>query len=392
MGKKRKVNWLGNAIWFNLSKLIFKRDPNLWVFGSFDGKKYDDNAKYLFEHVRTHHLDKVRPVWLAGDGNTLEDVRNSGGEAYCFRSREGKRIARKAGVAIYTHALADFGYFPQVGGAKLVFLGHGVGFKQTYNAKRHGIGLRAKKFSDRIFSWIKRDITISTSEYNKLERMKIASLKDDSKIYLTGQPRNDLLKRPIDRNRVLSNVGIDIKKRVVLYMPTYRRVVDGVNSTKEIVKSIYDSNLLSDTLDNFNYIFVAKLHPNTPHIDIPQRENFLILDANVVAATQELQAVSDILVTDYSSCCVDFALTGKPVIFYLPDEKWFLQNSEQVSREFHNISMKNKCTAPDGLAKLISCPSLSATIAINELFEDPLIKGTCYSENVYKVICKEIGL
>ena len=391
MNKKRKVNWLGNAIWFNLSKFIFKRDPYLWVFGSLDGKKYDDNAKFLFEYVRNHHSDKVHPVWLAKDGKALEYVRNSGGEAYCFTSREGKRIARKAGVAIYTHALADFGNFPQVGGATLVFLGHGVGFKQTYNSKRQGLDLFLKEQFDKIFSWIQRDITIATSVYNKRERMKIAGLKDDSHIFITGQPRNDVLKQHIDRNKILRDLGIERGKKVVLYMPTYRRPMNGRNTMENIIYRLYESNEMNKVLNEGNYVFIAKLHPLTPHIDIPKRDNFIILDFQAIKDTQEFQAVSDILITDFSSCCVDYALTGKPVIFYLPDEDWFTHHSEKVSEEFSEISNKNKCSTPDKLAALIDNTSLAATQAINDLFEDPSTKGTCYSENVFRVIMNEIG-
>jgi CDP-glycerol glycerophosphotransferase len=35
----------------------------------------------------------------------------------------------------------------------------------------------------------------------------------------------------------------------------------------------------------------------------------------------ELLAISDLLITDYSSCMFDFAITGKPMIFYIPDEE-----------------------------------------------------------------------
>lgn len=392
MNSQRKYYWLGNAIWFNLSKLIFMRNPNLWVYGSLEGRKFDDNSKYLYEYVNTNHSDKIRSVWLASDETVVRDVRQVGGEAYTFNSKEGRQIARKAGVAIYTHALEDFGLWPQVGGAMSVFLGHGVGFKQTYNAKRKGVKLFLKEQLDKVFSWIQRDITIATSEYNKLERKKIAGLKDDSHIHITGQPRNDSLKNHIDKSKLLKNLGIEAKKKIILYMPTYRRQERGKNMIEPIIRQLYECKELSQKLDEGGYVFVAKLHPLTPFIDIPPRNNFMILDYQAVKSTQDLQAVSDFLITDYSSCCVDFALTGNPVIFYLPDENWFTTRSEQVSEEFYNISSKNRCSTPIELSNLIHNPSTAATNAINDLFEDESIRGTCYSENVYKVICKEIGL
>ena len=386
MNAERKLNLFGVGIVFRLCKLFSRRDPKLWVFGSLRGKKYDDNAKYLFEYINQSHSGEVKTVWLAANDSVVDEVKKAGGEAYTFKSEKGKHFARKAGVAIYTHGLDDFGLWPQVGGAKLVFLGHGVGFKKTYNAKRTGMKLLMKAFIDKYFSWIQRDITIATSKYNQIQRKNIAGLKDTSQIYITGQPRNDLFKRNVNRESVLQKIGIDSSKKIILYMPTYRRPVSGKDKMVDIIKDLYNNKQLCSVLDEGQYVFIAKLHPQTAHIDLKSRENFKVLDYKAVQANQELLAIGDILITDYSSCCVDFALLNRPIIFYVPDEDWFVKHSEPVCEEFYGISEKNQCETADRLAEKIAHPSLKATNAINELFEDSSIKGSCYSENVYKAI------
>lgn len=390
MNAKRKLNLFGVGIVFHVCKLFCKRDSRLWVFGALGGRKYDDNAKYLFEYVNEKHRDDVRAVWLAGNEDVVTEVRKEGKEAYSFKSRQGKQIARRAGVAIMTHALTDFGLWPQVGGAKLVYLGHGVGFKKTYNANRSGLKLVFKNMLDKFFSWIQRDITISSSKYNQIQRMNIAGLKDTSSIYITGQPRNDVLKRNVDREDVLCKIGVNSKKKVILYMPTYRKPMAGKDTMVDIVWDLYNSKTLNDVLNKGNYVFIAKLHPQTAHIDLEPKDNFMVLDYKAVAANQELLAIGDILITDFSSCCVDFALLNRPVIFYVPDEDWFVKHSEPVCDEYYDISAKNKCAHVDDLAKKIESLSMDATNAINELFEDSSIKGTCYSENVYNVIQKSL--
>lgn len=391
MNAERKLNLFGVGIVFRLCKLFCRRDPKLWVFGSLTGKKYDDNAKYLFEYVNQSHSGEVKAVWLAANDFVVDEVKKAGGEAYTFKSDEGRHFARKAGVAIYTHALDDFGLWPQVGGAKLVFLGHGVGFKKTYNAKRTGMKLLMKTFLDKYFSWIQRDITIATSKYNQVQRKNIAGLKDISQIYITGQPRNDLFKRNVNRVPVLQRLGIDSSKKIILYMPTYRRPVSGKDTMVDIIKDLYNNKQLNKVLDEGKYVFVAKLHPQTAHIDLKPRGNFKVLDYKAVQANQELLAMGDILITDYSSCCVDFALLNRPVIFYVPDKDWFVKHSEPVCDEFYGISEKNQCKTVNDLAVKIEHPSLESTNAINELFEDPSLKGTCYCENVYKIICSALS-
>lgn len=386
----RKKNWLSNALLFHLNKLLYRRYKNLWVFGAWQGKKYEDNARYLYEYVVKYHSNSIKAVWLAGNEAVAQTARNTGGEAYTFDSNEGLNAARHAGVAVFTNGLDDFGPFPKVGGAKLVFLGHGVGFKRTYNTKYTGWAFLAKTLMDKMFSWIKRDITIATSTYNVEQRRQIAGLDRNAKIVITGQPRNDVLKSQLDKKGILRDLGISEEKKIILYMPTYRSPSMGAGQMEKIVKDIYASYELKETIRQENCIIVVKLHPKTAHIDIKNRSDFQVLDYATVKDNQVLLAVSDMLITDYSSCCVDFALMNKPVLFYTPDHEEFVNKSEKLSNEFYQICGLNCAQSPNELAAMIATSSLSATIAINNLFEDTSIKGTCYSENVYKTICENI--
>ena len=384
----RKKSWPANALLFNLSRLWYRRNPRLWVFGTHEGTKYDDNARYLFEHVNREHGQEIQCAWLAANEEIVNTVRKAGGEAYTFGSKEGKKVARNAGVAIYTNGLDDFGPWPKIGGAKLVFLGHGVGFKKTYNAKYAGKSLVIKNMMDKIFSWIHRDLTIASSEFNKRQRMLIASLHDESAVAITGQPRNDILKKKDIREAVLTRLGIEPDKRIILYLPTYRDEAMGLDAMKNIVADLYENKKLQEKLDETNSVLIVKLHPLTPPIELPDRYNFRIMHYQTVENNQELLAAGDVLITDFSSCCVDFALLDRPVIFYLPDKEKFVSQSEPVCDEFYDICSKCECLTSDSLATMITNVTLAATDAINQLYEDPSIKGSCYSENVYQVIYK----
>ena len=386
----KKWSYPLNVILFNFCRLWPFRQKRLWVFGAWAGRKYDDNAKYMFQHVCEHHSQVIRAIWLTDSIDVLNQLKASGHEAYLNRSWRGKWIQSRAGVALYTNGLNDFGRFPLVGGAKIVALWHGMGFKMIYNGKYSGTSLNLKKVMDRLFSWTERNITISTSTYAS-QWMSGLFTMDKKNIFITGQPRNDVLRR-IDRNAVLGTLGIDTSKKVILYMPTYRMAAMGKDAMGRIVKDLYDCEALSKALDDGNFIFVVKLHPMTPNVNVSQRDNFRILGYDEIEANQELLAAGDMLITDYSSCCVDFALLKRPVIFYQPDEEKFFKHSETVCDEFFDISSKNSSRNPEELVNLIRKSSLKATNAINDLYEDPSIKGTCYSENVYNVICKEMGI
>lgn len=388
----KKTTWPLNAVLFNLCRLIPNRDKCLWVFGGREGNQYDDNSRYLFEYVNDNHSDKIRAVWMTKTEEIADKIRKRGYEAYTFDSQEGKKAEKKAGVAIYSHALIDFGIFPLIGGSYIVSLWHGVGFKKCYNDVYSGIALQIKKLMDFFFSWTHRDMSIVTSEYVKRQHSGIFGLSAKDDIIIAGQPRNDLFKRNLQKKDVLRKLDIDFRKKIVIYMPTYREKTMGNDAMEEIIKELYNSEKLDKALNNENAIFIAKLHPLTPHIDIPNRQDFIIMDYGDVESNQELLGISDLLITDFSSCCVDFALLNRPIIFYTPDKEEFVKNSQPIYEELMPIFDLNCSCNPDELASLIANPSTIAVDKLNEIFEDESIKGTCYSENVYNAIINKIGL
>ena len=385
----KHTTWFINVFTYNLFRLNPFRNNKVWVFGAWMGKKYDDNSRFLFEYVNKFHSQEVKPIWLSNDYTVVEQVRNLGYRAYLNNSKKGRLYQLQAGVAIYTHGLDDFGMLPLVGGAKTIALWHGVGGKKIYNAKYTGVKLAFKRVMDFFFMWQNRDVTIVTSEYVK-ELFRITfSLRKKANYQITGQPRNDVL-FGLDKSKVLENVDIDNNKKIILYMPTYRMSAMGEDAVQKLVDGIYNSEKINSVLTNSNSVFVIKPHPITPKLELKKRENFVILDNNAVESNQNLLGVADVLVTDYSSCSVDYALLGKPVVFYVPDEKDYFEKSEPVYDIFKEIIRHNRCETVDELAGAIEHPANKATDALNEVYNDPSTRDANNCRRVYECIQKEI--
>lgn len=379
-----------NFLTFNLSRLSPFRNKRLWVFGAWEGMKYDDNSKYLFEYILSKYNQEIQAVWLSDNEAVVSKLNSEGLEAYLNKSLKGKLMQLRAGVAYYTNALTDFGTFPLIGGAVIATSWHGMSFKKIYNSKYHGFSLFLKKTLDCVFSWTYRDLSFVTSEQGKRWFEESFTL-NHNKIFITGQPRNDALKRNT-REKIFSALGIGLDKKLILYLPTYRQQSLGKEAMYTIVKQLYDDKSLDKVLRETNSVFLVKPHPLTPPIALERRENFMIMDYLSVENNQELLAAGDMLVTDFSGGFIDFALLNRPIIFYLPDEEMFLKYSEDIDKKFFEISNLNKAKTPETLAKLISSPTLVVCESTNKMWEEESIKGSCYSENVYNVICKEIGL
>ena len=379
-----------NFITFNLSKLSPFRSKRIWVFGAWEGQKYDDNSKYLFEYINSLHQREIRAIWLSDNEKAVRTVREKGCEAYLNNSIKGKYYQLRAGVAYYTNALTDFGTFPLVGSAMISTSWHGMSFKNIYNSKYHGCALFLKKALDYVFSWTFRNLSFVPSEQGRRWFEESFTL-NPNKIFITGQPRNDALKAET-REKIFKTLGICTDKKLVLYLPTYRQKSLGREAMETIVKQLYEDKTLGDVLTGTNSVLLVKPHPLTPPIHLEKKENFMVLDYLSVENNQELLAAGDVLVTDYSGGFIDFALLNRPIIFYEPDEEDFLKYSEDVDEKFFELSNLNKAKTPKELAERIAQPTLTVCDATNKIWEDESIKGTCYSENVYNVIIKEIGL
>lgn len=175
----------------------------------------------------------------------------------------------------------------------------------------------------------------------------------DGPILEYGLPREDILFQDNSnlKDRVYSQYGIQSDAKVVLYAPTFRKsksVSDldlyNINWT-ELIKA-YESRF------GGNWIGMIRLHPN-----IANQANLLVLPENVINVTdypdmQELLAVSDSLITDYSSCVFDFGATKKPAFIYAVDLEEYTKDRDFFF-SFDEIPF-NMAQDENGLRKNIS--------------------------------------
>lgn len=386
----RKWSWPINALVYNLCRLIPFRDKKLWLFGESAGQYYSDNPKYIYDYIYHESNDGVRAIWLSYNKEIIDTLQNQGKEAYPIKSWKAIWLSLRCGVIVYNKSIDDLGLLPLCGGAVIVSPWHGAGFKRIHNATLSGNKLKIKRFLDKIFSWKKMDINFATSEYNKQQFFEWFTISRD-KIFITGQARNDALFAQVDREAILESLGISSEKKIILYMPTHRPSPNGVNIVESIVKDIIDCDLLVKYLEKNHSEFVIKPHPLTNIEGITMPKNFCLFSYRQLKVNQELLAIADILVTDYSSCFIDYALLNKPFILYVPDEIEYMNNTHGMYNEFFEVLDLCRASTPIELLKRLSMPSLDATALTNKYYRDPEDKGH-YSQNAYQVIKNNINI
>lgn len=133
------------------------------------------------------------------------------------------------------------------------------------------------------------------------------------KVLPLGSPRAD---RYIEKSR-----GTDVRalreklfgktdKKIVLYAPTFR---DDPDENRALLGH-FDFDRFGRELGD-EYMLVLRLHPQFHDVPVPDG----VTNMTDYPDAGDLIAASDLLITDYSSLCLDFTLVGKPSVFYAFD-------------------------------------------------------------------------
>ena len=156
---------------------------------------------------------------------------------------------------------------------------------------------------------------------------------DKSKIKPLGLPRADYYFENHDvdklRDSFSKRYGLDPNKKIVLYAPTFRDEEKYNN-----VFDFLDLNEFNDILGD-ECILALRLHPKIKDFykaDISHSGNYI--DCSDYGDEQELLLIADILITDYSSIMIEFALLNKPIVFFVYDFDSYLNNERGFYFDF----------------------------------------------------------
>jgi CDP-glycerol glycerophosphotransferase (TagB/SpsB family) len=135
-------------------------------------------------------------------------------------------------------------------------------------------------------------------------------------VFERGYPRNDDLTGPdaeSRRSRVRRILGIRPGQTAVLYAPTWRDHLSTRPRAADMT-DFFDVTEATKRLGESHVILVRGHRFHQPVVDQPGA-----LDVTEYPEINDLILASDAAVLDYSSVRFDYALTGKPMIFLVPD-------------------------------------------------------------------------
>ena len=298
---------------------------NKIVFSNYFGKSYGCNPKYIADEIIRQNLP-YELVWLVK--NPEEHINEFPKEIRLVRYLSPESYKELASAKIWVDNTRKKPYWEQglIKKKDQVYIQtwHGsLGIKKIEAAikNENPIWRKWAKFDSQNIDYILANSIYDMNMFGKDFWYKGQILK-------TGHPRCDYFfqtksKQEEIKNKVFETLKIDLNKKVILYVPTFRsdKDIDCFKINPEKVLETITGKFSND------WVFIVKLHPN---INSSVLDNFnfneKIINANMYPDTSDLLLSSDIVITDYSSCIFDFMFTQKPAFIFATDLEKYNSN------------------------------------------------------------------
>jgi CDP-glycerol glycerophosphotransferase len=301
----------GNAARMRAYYVSMRDEPlrDVVFYNSFTGRQYSDSPRAVHEELVARGLP-LRHEWLSVDGQA--PVPATAEEVALWTRRWYATLATARYIVTNQH-LPE--WFQRREGQVVVQTWHGTPLK------RIGFDIADVHFTDERYleklaaeapNW---SLLVSPNRFSTpILRRAFGYTGEVPEI---GYPRNDILFR--DRSEidaaVRAAVGIPPGKKVVLYAPTWR--------DDEYAGGGYRISLRIDVQDaaaklGDDHVLLVRRHPNVLD-EIPGEGDGFVHDVSAYPDMADLLAITDVLITDYSSVMFDFASTGRPMIFFTYD-------------------------------------------------------------------------
>lgn len=286
-------------------------DPDLFYFESYAGRTATDSPRAIFEELRRRRPG-LRALWgIADSGQRVPD----GAVPVLLRSRAWYDALASAGVIVMNTDTEV--WFRRRPGQVLLQTFHGYPSKamgrSQWEAKDYPPSVVREFRARGVDTW--SAILSPTPEMTRHYREQYDY---DGPAFERGYPRDDDLTAPgadARREAMRDLLGIGADQRAVLYAPTWRDHL----ASRPRAAAMTDHLDLAQAADGLGPGFVVLLRGHRFHTPPPVAGAARIVDVTAYPEINDLILAADVAVLDYSSLRFDFALTGRPMVFLVPD-------------------------------------------------------------------------
>jgi len=279
-----------------------------FVYNSFAGR-FSDSPRAVYERLvergsQHEHVWLVDPAHQHGfpaDATTVE-----------LGTPESVAALESADALVAnTHTEVEWTKAP---GALYLQTWHGTPLKKIHHdvLPMSAPGDRLARLDRDVARW---DVLLSPNRAST-ERLRRA-FRFPGEVVETGYPRNDMLLAPdrdARRAQVRASLRIPEHTTAVLYTPTWR---DDAYYAEGDIELALDIEAFVERM-GVDWVLLPRLHYMMTGRMAPLQSPG-VRDVSYHPDVRDLYLAADVMITDYSSTMFDFAVTGKPLVFYAYD-------------------------------------------------------------------------
>ncbi|MEV5569346.1 CDP-glycerol glycerophosphotransferase family protein [Spirillospora sp. NPDC052269] len=275
---------------------------DLVVFDSYRGRQYSCNPRGLHDELRRRRSD-LDCVWVTRNADFGTPT---GARTVLAGSREHYEVM--AGARYLFGNWSQPEWFAKRDGQTYVQCWHGTPLKKM----GWDVADRPERCAGKR-PWMEYDVPqwdlLLAQNWFSVPLFRRA-FGYDGEVLVSGYPRNDIFANA-HRERMAAAVrlrlGISPGERVVMYAPARRKDPRGFRPALDLAR-------MSAALGPDHVLLLRTDHPGAGSTPVPA--DGTVLDVSAYPDVAELYLIADVLVTDHSSAMFDFAVTGRPILFF----------------------------------------------------------------------------
>ncbi|GAA3945756.1 hypothetical protein GCM10023085_29870 [Actinomadura viridis] len=280
------------------------------MFESFRGRQYSDSPRAIYEEL-ARRRPELEFVWVTKDGQFQPPP---GVRQVLYGSREHFRTLAQARFLVGNDPMPEWMrkrdgqfYVQTWHGTPLKRIGYDIERPRFKNAQDY-----MRRFSADVAQW---NVLVSPNPFSTPIMQR--AFRYEGEILESGYPRNDVLVRgdAARAARVRSLLGVPEGRRVVLYAPTWRD--DQAKAGGYQMELQLDIGAARAALGD-DHVLLVRGHFNLGG-GVEGTDGRFAIDVSRYPDIADLYLIADVLITDYSSVMFDFAVTGRPQLFFTYD-------------------------------------------------------------------------
>jgi CDP-glycerol glycerophosphotransferase len=281
------------------------------VVRSYSGELATDHGVAVQAELRRRGSDL--PVYWAVHDHGIPVP--EGGLPVVWNSREWFALLARAKYYLDNTHQPDYHRKPE--GQVIIHAPHGYPFKRMGHPLWEALQLsreRIESLDARTAEW---DYLVSPARY--ATGLLVRDLGYTGEVLEIGYPRNDVLLSPDAtglRAEVRTSLGVRDDQTAVLYAPSVREYLP--EDRRSALPGLLDLDLASRALGD-DVVILVRGHAHDGRVTSRMPPAPGRVDVTDYPEVSDLLLASDAAVVDYSSLRFDFGVTGKPMVFHVPD-------------------------------------------------------------------------